>query len=281
MTSSTGERRRSPAHPTRGAGRAVAFWALLAAMGSAQPAWAAVTINGPVHHVHSVPATDADDDVTLVPDPVTPLAGASATMQAALKKQFPTWTFHYGATLSGTLDIDTYSAIALRDDVGGARLIVTYTSGAADPVKIADLHWIQLVTTNDPNHGGPTTGYIDPFPNDDTLPFYWKLSQDTQAINGAKTATTYRFADRPVRTARSDPDMIGWDGELVLASWDGKKDVNVYDGFEWGFVLNDELSTHSGIPEPSAWALMLIGVGAVGMARRHARSRNGPRAAPA
>jgi hypothetical protein len=176
--------------------------------------------------------------------------------------------------LSGTLNIDQYKATTSGDDNGGGLLEGTYTRAATDPA-IADLHWIQMVATNRPLGGGPTTGYIDPRPNDDTLPFYWTLAEDTSAADGNKTATTYHFFDNSSRNATADPDFITWRGELMLASWDGSNpgNVTVYDGIGWGWDLTD------GVPEPSTLVLLLVGCVAIGVRRtvsaRRCHSRTG------
>ena len=105
-------------------------------------------------------------------------AGASQAMKNALAGQLPAWTFNYAAGLGGTLNINPYVPTSTRDDNGGGKIDATYTRANGDPV-LANLHWIQLVTTNSPLNGGPTTGYIDPLPNDDKLPFYWTVPGGT------------------------------------------------------------------------------------------------------
>jgi len=223
---------------------------------AAANAFGNIIITGPAagNHISQLPATDADDLVMLNPDPVTYLAGATAAMQAALKADFALWNFTYAAGLGGTLNINQYKATTTADDNGGGLLEVTYTRAANDPT-IANLHWIQMVVTNRPLGGGPTTGYIDPRPNDDTLPFYWTLAEDANAADGNKTATTYHFFDNSSRNAMTDPDLITWRGELMLASWDGNDpgNVTVYDGIRWGWDLTDT------VPEQSALILCLTG----------------------
>ncbi len=229
-----------------------------------------ITINGPAagNHINTLPATDADDTITLNPDPVTYVPTATAAMKGALAAQFPAWTFVYMGGLNGTLNINSYEATTTGDDNGGGLIDATYTRAATDPA-IADLHWIQLVTTNYPLGGGPVTGYIDPLPNDDTLPFYWTLPEDGNALDGNKTATTYHFYDNSSRNDRTDPDLINWSGQLMLASWDGNDPgtVYVYDGINWGWTLVDT------VPEPSSVAALLL-VGGLALKRQRRTALN-------
>jgi hypothetical protein len=215
----------------------------------------------------SIKGIDVDNDSLVSTVPISYIAGAPDAMKTALKNQFPTWKFTYSAGLMGTLNINTYKPISLVDDNGGAILDATYTMAKGDPT-IANLHWIQLVITNKPNGGGPTTGYIDPLPNDDKLPFYWTVPEDSASksvkgncgnfTQGNKTATTYHFYDCSNRTTPSDQGPTFWTGDLLLASWTNpggnwltttppaaNQNVTIYDGIQWGWSLYDP------IPEPN------------------------------
>jgi hypothetical protein len=239
--------------------------ATFAWLGSAQT-FGAITIAGPLagNHVASLVIPPDGDTVTLTPDPVTHVAGASAAMQAQLAAAFPAWTFTFAVGgLAGTLNIDQYKATSSGAHNGGGLLEATYTRAAGDPT-IANLHWIQLVDTNKPL-GGTTTPYIDPRPNDDTLPFYWTLAEDGQAANGNKTANTYHFFDNSNRTCTAHPETINWAGELLLASWDNNDPgaVTVYDGVKWGWTLHC-------VPEPNSTTtlMLLLTVGIATVVRR-------------
>lgn len=223
----------------------------LAAFGTA-PALASLTINGPAagNHLHQLKLADGDT-VTLIPDPVTYIDQATAAMQAALAAQFSTWNFTFNqGGLAGTININQYKATSLGPHNGGGLIDLTYTRAESDPL-IEHLFWIQLVTTNRPS-GGTTSPYIDPRPNDDSLPFYYTLPQDTQPGNGDKTASTYHFADNSRRDAKLHPELITWRGDLMLASWTDNNtfDVTVYDGIRWGWNFQT-------VPEPGTLALLL------------------------
>jgi hypothetical protein len=207
------------------------------------------------------------------------MAGASQAMKDALAAQFPSWTFTYAAGLTGTLNISTYTPVTLVDDNGGAKIDATYTRAATDPT-IANLHWVQLVITNLPLGGGSTNGYIDPLPNDDTLPFYWTVPEDSASASvagtcgnftqGSKTASTYHFYDCSQRTPPSDTTPTSWTGLLLLASWTdpggnnwlttsppvASQNVTIYDGIQWGWNLSDV----SNVPEPDSVVLLLTGL---------------------
>jgi hypothetical protein len=223
---------------------------------SARQASANITINGPANANHVNRVANGDDWSQLMPDPVTYLRTATQNMKNALAADFPAWTFIYRAPLNGTLNINQYKAVLPQDEVGGGRLEATYTRANTDPA-IADLHWIQMIDTNVPL-GGNTNFYIDPRPNDDTLPFYWTLAEDNNANDGNKTANTYHFFDQSKRDLSSDT-LKTWRGELMLASWDGNDPgtVYVYDGIRWGW--NAKSTDTPPAPEPSSLALLVIG----------------------
>lgn len=236
----------------------------------ATPASGGFIIQGPAtgNHIHQLVISPDGDTVTLTPDPVTYLAGATDAMKAALAADFPAWNFNYAAGLNGTLNIDRYKATSEGPHNGGGMLELTYTRAPTDPA-IANLHWIQMVVTNVPLGGGPITGYIDPRPNDDSLPFYWTLVEDNN-LNGNKTASTYRFFDNSSRTCLDHPDLITWRAELMLASWDGADpgNVTVYDGIRWGWDLKC-------VPEPSSLVLWFGSVVGIGLHRSVRKRRQG------
>ena len=223
------------------------------------PATAAIVINGPADAQHIPQLVLADGDtVRLTPDPVTYLNAATAPMQTALTASFPTWKFVFSqAGLAGTMTIDQYKATSKGPHNGGGLIDLTYTRDEDDPL-IAHLFWIQLVTTNRPL-GGADSPYIDPWPNDDLLPFYWTRLEDLDA----RTAQTYRFFDNSSRTAAAHPELITWRGDLMLASWedDNVQNVTVYDGIRWGWNLQT-------VPEPASWLLVLIAIASLVLAKR-------------
>jgi hypothetical protein len=242
----------------------------------ATPAFGAIIIAGPVALVPVLVVPPDGDTVRLNPNPVTYLAAATPAMRASLAAEFPGFNFIYHAGgLSGTLTINRYVATSLGPHNGGAIFEARYTRAATDPA-LADLRFIQLVDTNAPL-GGATSPYIDPRPNDDTLPFYYTTPEDTipaangqDQLGGDKGSGTYRFWDRSLRDCRSHPDFITWRGELILASFvdDGvNRNVDVYDGVRWGWDFTC-------VPAPSSLVSVLTGVfglGACHVARKRWR----------
>src|SRR5262249_44823462 len=219
------------------------------------------------------------NDSTVTTIPITYVAGAPQAMKNALGAQFPTWTFTYAAGLNGTLNINTYVPTSTADDNGGGKIDATYTRAATDPA-IANLRWIQLVITNLPLGGGPMTGYIDPLPNDDTLPFYWTTPEDSNVNDGNKTATTYHFFDNSTRspmTGQFSGTATSWTGDLLLASWTdpggnnwltqsppvANQTVTIYDGIHWGGPFPDDAD----FPEPDSLFLLLTGLVSFGFWR--------------
>ena len=246
------------------------------------PAIAGIMITGPTTHVPSLVVLPDGDFVRLNPDPVTYLGTGTQTLRNRLEAEFSGFTFTYhDEGLSGTLNINRYVATSVGPHTGGAVFEARYTRVATDPLLI-NLRYIQLVDTNDPLNGPPGP-YIDPRPNDDDLPFYYKTSEDfisrsdgDNALGGDKGSGTYRFWDRSIRACRDHPDFITWRGDLMLASFidDGvNKHVDVYDGIRWGWDFTC-------VPEPSSLVLAVIGVIGIGAHRaarkgRHSRGLGG------
>ncbi|MBX6315011.1 MAG: PEP-CTERM sorting domain-containing protein [Isosphaeraceae bacterium] len=183
-----------------------------------------------------------------------------------------------------------YYRPAIDGGSGGARISATYTRAGTDPA-ISNPTFIQMVDTNDPL-GGTTSPYIDPRPNDDTLPFYWTTGEMAQTTNAG--AGTIQFTDFSKRSPLANPDyMPGWDtywrGELMLASWAGgtSKDVTIYDGFVWDWYIDvfppsspaiassgSAASFDKGpeaVPEPASLSLLAIGGLAMAMMMRRFR----------
>lgn len=230
--------------------------------------WTLLTVGGKKYNVNLIALTD--------------VASADQAVQDALKAQFPSWTFTYSDAdaLDGNLIVNRYLASA-SSPFGGGLLDATYVVGNGDPV-VANLRWIQLVTTNAPLNGA-VSPYIDPVPNDDTLPFYWTTPEDTSNANvatscgnyaeGSKTDTRYHFGDCSTRNMSIFNAPVTWSGELVLASWTdpggnkwinasppiASQNVTVYGGIQWGWRI-------TAAPEPGTWALILIGFAGLGVA---------------
>lgn len=216
-----------------------------------------------------------DTDLSVTTNAIGSVTGADQAMKNALAAQFPGWTITYStaASLQGTLNVSVYSPVVLGDDWGGAKIDATYTTGTGDPA-VAALHWIQLVTTNLPLNGA-TSPYIDPYPNDDTLPYYWTLAEDANTATvsgscgnftqGAKSATTYHYYDCSSRLPTSGSADTTWSGELLLAAQTGANAVTVYGGITWGWTLSDP------VPEPAPWVLLTVGFLGLGVVRRRSR----------
>lgn len=100
------------------------------------------------------------------------------------------------------------------------------TSSAAHP---DGYHWTQTIDTNVPL-GGSTSPYVDPRPNDDTLPFYWT------AAEAAARPTT--FEDHPSRAVPAS-GVTRWEATLALNGvHKAKKVVKLYDCIRYGFTLD-------------------------------------------
>jgi hypothetical protein len=173
----------------------IAFWAGVCALLAPAPVSAIGTLvqapAGSYDHDASFPGTNAN--VALSPGLVTALDGPSDQELAAAQAQFPGWTFAWGGQSFGTMTINSYQATAGATS-GGCQMDLTYTLVVADG-PLDRLHWVQFIWTDDPL-GGATSPYIDPVPNDDNLPFYWTLAEDTMYKVGTNT---YNFSDNQSR----------------------------------------------------------------------------------
>ncbi|MBE9091811.1 PEP-CTERM sorting domain-containing protein [Microcystis aeruginosa LEGE 11464] len=167
--------------------------------------------------------------------------------------QFAGWTAKPGNPLGGTLTINTYQAIDCGTPVtpidisvcdgisvprGGAAIIATYARGAADPA-IKDLRFISLFTDNR-GENGALVSHIDPFPNDDDLPWYYTEGQTTESWRptGANPPTAMLFQDLPSNSIRKIPFSRVVRFETYLATFDlATKDATIHDGWKWGYDI--------------------------------------------
>ena len=210
----------------------------------------AFTIKGPTGAAYDLsdPLGDlpagATGTVTLNPAVVKylvpPAAGASlfTRFKAEAATQFPDWTAVSGAALGGVLTINQYKArdyVAEPDPevitpAGGVDMRATYTRAAADPT-IANLRFIQLFTDNTGKNGA-LVSHIDPFPNDDKLPWYYTDAEHTKY----STATSMTLIDSPSDPVTSIPFNRTVRFETYLATFDKKTKVaKIRDGWSWGY----------------------------------------------
>jgi hypothetical protein len=162
--------------------------------------------------------------------------------------QFAGWTAKPGDALGGTLTINTYkardygnAAEAVPGDVipgGGADMVAIYARGAADPA-IKDLRFISLFTDNR-GENGALVSHIDPFDNNDDLPWYYTeaLTTASQRPLGATSPTAMLFKDFPGDTITKIPFSRVVRFETYLATFDLEtKDATIHDGWRWGYDI--------------------------------------------
>lgn len=97
-------------------------------------------------------------------------AGKAKSLIEAMK---PDWTVSLGADAPGSIQINRYRAEQVYDGSGhvafaGAQLKFDYYSSSS---TLSNYRFVQVVYTNTPPSGAPTTGYIDPWVNDDGPPY--------------------------------------------------------------------------------------------------------------
>ena len=219
------------------------------------PTYAAITITGEttgspasVQHPGTNPLNHNCVD-NLNPNTIQRLSGPSADAVTALERDFSDWNlgYNYDQEWTGTLDILDYSAHDYGQHIMGADLYATYSH---EGPPIDRFRWIQIIITNDPLNGG-TSPYVDPFPNDDTKPFYWMEDEFPD----------HDFVDKPKRFC-PEPGLTTWRADLYLSDWFGPKEnktVVLYEGIRWGFDI-------SCVPEPAT--MMLLGLGGMLLRKR-------------
>lgn len=135
---------------------------------------------------HAVPFALSPDGNAVVR--ITPQTGAPALDTSLVTGAYPGWTVTNGAAPGGSFTTSTYTA-GWSGGGGGAQFVGGYsqTNGVSSG---SQLNYIQMINTNVPQPG-VTSPYIDPQPNDDTLPFYWTSGE----VASRSTAKTVSFSD--------------------------------------------------------------------------------------
>lgn len=188
-----------------------------------------------------------------------PAAGATifSVFGAEAPTYFPNWTALSGTALGGVLIINEYDA---RDYVaepdtgvdtprGGVDMDATYTRAATDPT-IANLRFIQLFTDNTGDNGS-IVSHIDPFENNDRLPWYY-----TNVLHTIfSTPTTMTFSDLPSDPVKTIPFKRTVRFETYLATFDNTTQVaTIHDGWSWGYDVQ-------AVPEPLTICGSVMGLG--------------------
>lgn len=183
------------------------------------------------------PASDGRNDLWPVPVRYVSAGGGDVPgLTASLRRLAPAFVVTAGPALSGTLTVDVYRSAFVGVHNSGGEIEARYQRAASDPTN-AQLRILQFITTSDPLNGAKSP-YIDPYPNDDSLPFYW-----TEAENTSHTADVEPSGYGPYDkhfydfSTRSHPPSshVMWRAHLFLVSWDGGANILVHDGIEWGW----------------------------------------------
>jgi hypothetical protein len=184
----------------------------------------AVTDNNPIDRVFT------SDGAAVIK--TIPIGSAAGSPDALISSAYPGWTVTSGGSSPGTFSVSKYRAGSTGGS-GGTEIEVSYDNGAAIAAG-QQFQWVQVITTNEPL-GGATSPYLDPQPNDDSLPFYWTSTE----LPSYSTSTSLNFYDYSQRATSSlaNNDPISWKAGLYLVSWDGATSVSVMDGVSWGWEM--------------------------------------------
>ena len=206
-------------------------------------------------------------------------------LRADLAAQKPGFTVGgYGGSLNLNFNLTSYAAFN-DGTVGGGQLTAAFTPQPGQ-ILPANLHWVQIVTTNYNGNGvnganlsaprglGNQQNSIDAAGV--TSPYY-DVALGARFPTNKALVTPPRFRDRsrrPEPTA-AVPTVV-WNAELFLVS--GASMMTVYNEVEWGWAT--QFSTDGmfaplpavPVPEPAAWTTMLLGCGMLAsLARRRRR----------
>lgn len=184
-------------------------------------------------HVQAAPyALSPDGSAVVRVTPSTSL-GSGSFDASLITAAYTGWTVNQSAAASGgSVTLGSYDA-GWKDGLGGAKLTATYAQ-SNNVAAGSLLHWVQVIDTNLPI-GGVSSPYLDPRPNDDSLPFYLTPSEQLAASTG-KTTSFYDFSRRdPASLSSTNP--ITWNALLYQVEYDGNTSVTVRDGLSWGWNM--------------------------------------------
>jgi hypothetical protein len=243
-------------------------------------------------------------DTILRPASVTSLAaGGSPTFLAQMAAQFAGFQIVNGGALNGSFNITRYTAINTGTRAG-ANMSLDYVAAAGDPALNANSHWIQEVRDNfnitgvNGNNNGAARGigrpedaidflaprgnqmranvpYYDVLPTCPPLPTVCAPALPARFQNPFSVPAHFEDASRRSEPTAAVP-TIDWLADLFLVNQTGANQITVYSGVEWGWEATFTPAV-GGVPEPSTWAMLLVGFGGVGfIARWHRRDAVAP-----
>jgi hypothetical protein len=196
-------------------------------------------------------------------------AGATEDIRKLYDLDYPNFTYvEAPANRKGALTISQLDVFQ-DGSQGGLDIVASFAGAKAHHIY----RWIQYIEMNPiaPAFlGAARSPFTDPPPlkRDDTLPFYETDIERNKEGKGylekGSLKDNPRFWDRPIVNDSRAP--VKFHLNLFLTDEDrGNHTVTIYDGIRYGFQITP-------IPEPEAWAMMILGLGLIGWRLR--RNKN-------
>ena len=164
---------------------------------------------------------------------VTPISSASFD-STLLALTFPGWSVtKEGAVAGSSISTTSFDAAWMGATSGGALFKAAYSQQNSVP-KGSSLDWVQVVTTNVPQVGQPSTRIDTTIPP--TLGPLYRLGT---TLPRNRTSTSVDFEDgprRPISSLGTVPS-VDWKADLYQVEYDGGQSIIVRNGVSWGWNM--------------------------------------------
>lgn len=137
---------------------------------------------------------------------------------------------------------------------GGARMRAVFN--ISDQSQAGNYAWIQAIVGGNSTIGTPP--YIDPFVNDDTLPFYWTESELPAFTKKHSIELldlpNQRLTNAKQRLPNGKFNPVSVQFETALVWWEDMT-IQLLQSFTWGYTITYNIIGYKATAEPFAWTL--------------------------